>query len=221
MHNHQIVTVRAQQIRGVFVTETGRLHMQRRGISQREEFFDAQLRISIVRETHDHWILSWGKEADASARYLGDTAKAEVEKRLSEHLGREISIAPEVEAYCYASLGCAAGEREDVFFSPLLYQPSTDTIRHVPTNYCVVAFDDGKFDQMRLDIDRAAAPYLAAVQQATKNGFHSCDTALGDDYCKRRLAWLAGAYIMNAHPAETIKVAALGRDMASIVRLSH
>lgn len=221
MHNHQIVAIHAQHIHGVFVPETGRLYMQRRGTSQCEQFCNVQLGISIVRETPDHWVLSWGKEADTRVRYFGETAKADVEKRLSEHLGREISIAPEVEAYCYASLGCAAVEREDVFFSPLIYQPSTDTIRHVPTNYCVVAFDDGKFDQMRLDVDRAAAPYLEAVQQARKDGFHSCDTARGDDYCKRRLAWLAGAYIMKAHPAETIKVAALGRDMASVVRLSR
>lgn len=193
----------------------GRMFLQRRGIGQQLEYHNCQHKFHLVARTDGAFDLSMGD--DGYKVFRKDEGYAAVEAFLAERTGQNLTFAKEVLAYAYASVGTQL-EQSDLFFSPLRYEASTDTIRHVPTNYCVVAFEDGKFSQPVFDVDRAAAFLQPAVAKALKVGFHDCDRRNGDDYCKRRLAWLAGEYHLVEQKGE-ITVAVLGRDMTTPKRL--
>lgn len=136
--------------------------------------------------------------------------KLEISKAIEEKLGIKVRISNTRIAYMYDGI-----QREDKIFSPIVFEPSTNTIRSAVENYCLVHFEDGKFSQRNLDVDRAALPYRHHIEMALEKGFHSCDTKRGDDYCKRRLAWLAGAYALNESwlTHEAVKVGVLNSQM--------
>ena len=114
-----------------------------------------------------------------------------MEKSIKRLTGLTVSINPVITGYCYAK------SATDPYFLPLKYEPESDTIRHAISNHCVVAFRDGKFSTPQLDVDSGASKYRRPVDKALSEGFHSCDRKNGDDYCKRRLAWLAGCYVVD------------------------
>lgn len=133
-----------------------------------------------------------------------DNLNSELEaiEAIKEHAAalakKTITLNPHTIHYCYG-WKTYDYENDDLFLSPVVYEASTDTIRHYPTNYCLVAFNDGKFSRPVLEVDKAADHYLPEIVKALKGGFHECDTKKGDDHCKRRLAWLVGCYIAKTH----------------------
>lgn len=106
-------------------------------------------------------------------------------------LGMKLTARQESMAYMFDDY------TDDTILSPFVYEPSTDTIRVARENYCLVHFIEGDFDVRNLKVDVAATPFLPYIEKALQEGFHSCDRKRGDDYCKRRLAWLAGAYFIE------------------------
>ena len=202
---------------GVFgATDTShRMFMQRRGISMQREYQNREHNFFVIEAPNGRWEVTTGdKDRETFAHYQG---RQVVEEYIRGKTGVAFRFAAETLAYCFTGQPSAV-EKDDLFLSPMRYEPGSDTIRHVPTNICVTAFEDGKFASPILDVDKAAAPYLGAVTKALNAGFHSCDTAQGNDHCKRRLAWLAGAYLLQDAPGEHV-VAVLARDMASPVRV--
>lgn len=111
--------------------------------------------------------------------------------------GVDVRIAEFVAAYMYGESGVLS--LADRIISPLRYEPSTDTVRVAGTNVCVAVFTDGRFSQARVFKDRAGADLWPYIEKALAVGFHTFDAARGDDHCKRRLTWLAGAqYLAEA-----------------------
>lgn len=120
-------------------------------------------------------------------RTLNPVLEAEI--YISKKLGVNAKISATRLAYMYDGQ-----VRDDVIFSPFVYEASTDTIRSAVENYCIVYFTEGKFEKPNFDMDRAAGIYQPFIAEALRKGFHECDRKRGQDYCKRRLAWLAGEY---------------------------
>ena len=83
----------------------------------------------------------------------------------------------------------------DLILSKVHYCEYSDTIRVTKENYCLVHFENGQFDQAKTDMDGATIDLRHYVDKALSKGFHQCDLDKGQDYCKRRLAWLIGAYM--------------------------
>ena len=223
---HQIVSILQQDASsgGFGLTTTdGVMLLQRRGISTTREYGNKEHDFYVVDRRDERISVHFGdrdRKEERFVRFFGEDKLIEAQAEIKAVTGADLRFGESTLAYCYASLGAASVEQDDVFLSPLRYEPGSDTIRHVPTNYCVVAFEDGLFDKPVLDIDRAARGFQPAVEEALKRGFHSCDTRYGDDYCKRRLAWLAGRHVITQHLGASIATQVLKRDMSTPARLS-
>lgn len=126
---------------------------------------------------------------------------------VGNRLGLKLSARSEIMAYMFD------GYCKDTILSPLVYEPETDTIRSALENWCVVAFKGGKFAEPDLTVDRATRHLLPHVRKALDKGFHNCDFAKGEDYCKRRLAWLAGAYVLEESRGKEVPVGLLTPTM--------
>ena len=85
--------------------------------------------------------------------------------------------------------------------SPLCYDPTEDAVRIVGGGAVVARFPAGGFDSATPSGGPGVLHLHEHLLAALRLGFHSCDRRLGDDYCKRRLAWLAGAFWLEASPA--------------------
>lgn len=209
-----VVTIKPRSVSGDTVDTT--IYMQRRGVSVRREYGNSEHGFYVVQNPNGDVSVAFHKD-DWRPRPSESKTFAEAEIIIANETGVTFKFAPETMAYCYSSKGVGI-EENDLFFSPLWYCEYSDTVRHW-SNICVVAFKDGQFKQPDFDVDRASAPFQAAIQRALKVGFHQCDAAMGDDYCKRRLAWLAGTFLIEEAPATGIQVGVYGRDMSSMPRL--
>ena len=190
----------------------GRMFLQRRCRTANKEYGNREHDFYVQRNAVGRWEVTFhtptGDHRDV--KYYQE----DVELLIAERTGKAMLFQPETVAYMYDGY-----HADDVIFSPLRYEVGSDTIRHVPTNIAVTAFQGGRFAEPILDVDRAAEPYLQAARRALQRGFSSCDEQRGDDYCKRRLAWLAGQYLMDDPAVTQLQVAVLAHDMASGRRL--
>ncbi len=224
---HHIVSILQQDVSsGGFgrTTVDGVMLLQRRGISTTREYGNKEHGFYVVDRRDERISVHFGDrhhgKEERFVRFFGEDKLLEAQAEIKLVTGADLRFGESTLAYCYASLGAAGVEQDDVFLSPLRYEPGSDTIRHVPTNYCVVAFEDGLFSKPVLDVDAAASALRPAVEEAFKRGFHPCDTRYGDDYCKRRLAWLAGSYVITRHTGASLDAQVLKRDMSTPTRLS-
>lgn len=178
-----------------YVTACGLLILQRRGVTTTREAVVAGRANITVREDLPGW-LSVEMQSESGVRRESVRSDAEAERLAasfaSELLGIELQPAPFTAAYMYHPRP-PVGTGSDRIVSPLLYQPGSDTVRIAATNVCVASFADGTFASARVYDDGAGRSVWPHVEQALARGFHECDRREGDDYCKRRLAWLAGA----------------------------
>lgn len=139
------------------------------------------------------------------------SAAAELATRL---VGYPVRPAPFIAAYMYG--WDARDGADDRIVSPLRYEPGTDTVRIVGTNACVAAFEGGTFDGTRaFTEDPGGEPAWRFVGRALETGFHECDRTRGDAYCKRRLAWLAGALWLEESSAPLV-CGVLTREMERV-----
>ena len=195
-----------------------RIVMERRGVSSQREFGDPYGSFYLTE------VPGRGMEVaikDKRTMFRPDQVdfRSEIEAFLKEQSGREVLFSQATEAYCFTGLGLPL-EAEDLFFSPFRFEPSTETIRHYPTNICLVHFEEGKYAGLRTDIDNAASPFQSSIERAIKD----CRIdKIDDNLKKRRLTWLAGEYFKQhwakENPGKEMPVTILKRDMSSPGRM--
>ena len=195
-----------------------RIVMERRGISNTREFGAPDGSFYLIESP------CRGMEVticEKITKFRPDQVdyRTEIEEFLKEQTGREYLFSQATEAYCFTGLGMPV-EAEDLFFTPFRFEESTDTIRHYPTNICLVHFDDGTYDSLSTDMDKASAPYQQAIETAIR---HCKMDKSVENIKKRRLAWLAGEYYKQQwakeNPGKELPVTVLKRDMSSPGRM--
>lgn len=108
----------------------------------------------------------------------------------------------------------------DKILSPFFYCEYSDTIRTCMGNYCLVTFNDNcGFNSYTYvtDFHEDATRHIGNIENALRTGFHQCDRKRGADYCKRRLAWLAGQNAITEFEGN-ISLAFVNKDMTRIKR---
>jgi hypothetical protein len=184
-----------------YITACGLLVLQRRGFTtSREAVLPREGSVMIRPALRPRgWLaveLRGGENATPVVR-----TDAEAEQIATAHasriVGRPLSAAPFTAAYMHERRA-RAGQEDDRIVSPLRYEPGSDTVRICATKVCAAFFPDGSFASARCFSDRAGDAAWPYVEEALATGFHSCDLREGDDFCKRRLAWLAGALWLSA-----------------------
>lgn len=187
-----------------FMTTDRVLVLQRRGVSANLEA-GVPLGTVKVEPRGGEWLAQVSSEAGyQEIRVIGrDRAIAAAAELATRLMGGAVRPAPFIAAYMYGA--DAQDGAEDRIVSPLRYEAATDTVRIVGTNACVAAFEGGTFDGARtFTEDPGGEPAWRYVDRALRTGFHECDRTLGDGYCKRRLAWLAGALWLGESSAPLI-----------------
>lgn len=86
----------------------------------------------------------------------------------------------------------------DKYLSCAVYEASTDTIRLLPENYCLVRISVpfAAKGEYQTDFDAATEPFRAQIDRAVAE--HDHRRCSEED--KARLAWQIGEYILSAHP---------------------
>lgn len=160
-----------------------------------------------------------GVKTHATAEFHPDPQAAACEF-IKKHTGAKVVFNPTRLAYMHEQ----GGDTSHVLLSTMVYEPGSDTIRSTKENYCLVAFKDGKFDERDLHMDAAATAYTPFIEDALRKGFGVHEQKMGDDYCKRRLAWLAGAMQIDGLIGQEVDLGVLNPKMewieASIVTLA-
>ena len=105
-------------------------------------------------------------------------------------------FADRVEAYMYyseADYRIWPHLKDDIFIQAARYEPETDTVRHVPSNVCLIAFEGPT--EARFDIDSASRPYRESAERAYKYFLQPVNQRMGERDAKGWLAWLTSEYI--------------------------
>jgi hypothetical protein len=189
------------------LTTNGMLVLQRRGISTNLEAGLPGVHVEVRRTAGP--LGGWTITAQApdraqkqSQRPSIATAYAQAAAYASKVLGEPVAAAPFIAAYMY---DCHPGDpivgMPERVVSPLHYDASADAVRIVEGGAVVAHFPGGDFNAATVADVPEVLPVHEHVLHALKCGFHSCDRQLGDDHCKRRLAWLAGACWLDASPS--------------------
>jgi hypothetical protein len=120
-------------------------------------------------------------------------------KRLT---GRDVQFSTDVEVYCFNddwTMKHFPHTANDIYVASAVYEQPTDTIRHVPSNVCLITFQG---DRAPFDTDAAAAPYRAECEKAFHEFLLDHNQRKSDRENKGWLAWLLSEYIKDAHPDE-------------------
>lgn len=177
-----------------YVTQCGVLVLQRRAFTTSREAIPGGRGHVLISYTAPGCIMVKMSTPHSSCRETVET-EAEADRLAAEFagglLGTTLRAAPFTAAYMYHARP-PAGSGSDRIITPLVYSPGTDTIR-TARNVCVATFPDGTFASAKIYDDRAGSEVWPHIDDALATGFHSIDREQGDEHCKRRLAWLAGA----------------------------
>jgi hypothetical protein len=196
-----------------YVTECGLLVLQRRAFTTSREAIPGGLGNVLITYPAPGCITVEMSTPRGSRRETVDTeAQADrlAAKFAGDLLGTTLTPAPFTAAYMYQPRP-SIGAGSDLIITPLIYQPGTDTIR-TARNICVATFPDGAFASARIYDDAAGSDVWPHIENALAQGFPHLDRQEGDDHCKRRLAWLAGATWLDAAD-KPLRCAVVGRSM--------
>jgi hypothetical protein len=192
--------------RAGFITVCGQLVLQRRGSTADREAVPEGRGYVAVRH-HGRGGCGWcldaagpGQPAHAREGLSEAEACSLATRHASLVAARELRLAPFTAAYMYTGLPGAQGLEHDRIISPLLYEEQSDTVRIAGTNACAASFPDGSFARAEGSDECAGSDVWPHIRHALAVGFSDRDRRRGDDYCKRRLAWLAGAMWMDHAP---------------------
>jgi hypothetical protein len=112
--------------------------------------------------------------------------------------GADYVVADFIGAYAHAF-----SDPEDRIVAPLHYDPAADLIRTAAGNRPVIRFNPDAAWRPTIAVGLDPLHHAAATK-ALEGGIHDCDRRRGDDHCKARLAWLAGAYLLGSATASTV-----------------
>ena len=202
-----------------FITVCGHLVLQRRGSTLvREAAPDGRGYVAV--RPHGRPGGGWCLEtvgAEEPTRTQSGLSESEAcalaLRHASRVVGHDLRLAPFTAAYMYTGFPPGSGLERDRIVSPLLYEQGSDTVRIAGTNVCAASFPDGSFSSAAAYDDPAGRDVWPHIRHALKVGFHDCDRRGGDDHCKRRLAWFAGALWMDRAPFP-LRCAVLRLDMS-------
>lgn len=137
-------------------------------------------------------------------------AIAQIEKKFN------VLFDPEIEAYCYSgskTLEIWPHLRNDVYITCATYEPGTDSIRHEPSNICLIVFgneENGPAAQQYTE-DPANQNYTVLVQKAIES-YNSNVGAHGRGVERKEwLAWLIGQYIKEIPGEKPIRTQSISR----------
>jgi|SRR5579859_1530445 len=205
-----------------YVTVDGQVIFQRHGTANFFELSTPEAFVSIQhhlrRGEYAIEITPAGRQATALptiwATFVGQAFNVAV-AGLNDHARTSYRLVDLIGAYCW---GMHAQHPGDVFISPTRYEPGSDTIRHIRSNVCLIDFGEGGTDRTARSAFRFGDPSCAAfypmIDEAIRTGLHECDYRQGEEYCKRRLAWLVGALIATKSP-DAVTCEALPQTMES------
>jgi hypothetical protein len=204
-----IVTVMPPGARHGFVTTNGQLILQRRDATDLVEV-GAGLGAITVHPARGTPAGRW--TVTVSLEVGGDTAVTpdlDAALRKAAHfagrlVGFSLAAAPFIASTGFGWDSTVPREADRIV-SPLRYEHGTDTVRVVATNACVAAFESELFESAHIfDKDLAGEIAWPFVSRAIAEGISDGDRARGSDFCKRRLAWMAGAYWLRATRAPLV-----------------
>ncbi|RPJ28642.1 MAG: hypothetical protein EHM35_13605 [Planctomycetaceae bacterium] len=137
-----------------------------------------------------------------------------------------VEFEPEIEAYMYynaSTYQLYPHLASDVFWTCATYEPGTDTIRHEPTNVCLIVFDDddhnplphvikGEVGARQYPHDGYNRRWTEQIQKAL-DSYNSNPEAHGKGRERKEwLAWLVGEYIKDVPGEKPVKVARIARS---------
>ena len=177
------------------------------------------------QKQHDEWRSSAraGQRAYTHTYHSLLNAKAQTARKIAKLTGEQCGFSADVEAYmCYTEHYSPKGETgnypyldSDVYITCATYEPETDTIRHEPSNRCLVAFGSGT--DAVVAFDPGTEPYLPQINSAYTEFLKDHNQRMtkwgGPLYPKIWMAWLLGEYIKDQCPGETpVKVRRIERN---------
>jgi hypothetical protein len=200
-----------------FITGSGHLVLQRRGSTAvREAVPDGRGYVAVRhdgRPGHGWCFESAGAGEPCTREGLSEAEACSLAARhASLVVGLDLQLAPFTAAYMYTGMLVDAALERDRIVSPLLYEEGSDTVRIAGTNVCAAIFTDGSFASAAVYDDPAGRDAWPHLRHALAVGFPDCDRRRGDEHCKRRLAWLAGAMWLDLAPFP-LRCAVLRLDM--------
>ena len=190
-----------------YLTTDGVLVLQRRGVSTNLEACLPGVSVTVHQAagTPGEWVVvtrTPGDKREDTRHPSLSRAYAHAAARVADLLGEPVTAAPFVGAYMYAQSpgGPIEGIPEHVV-SPLYYDPAAYAVRIVQDCALVAHFPGGHFDAATPADGAGVLHVREHVLHGLSRGFHPCDRRLGDEYCMRRLAWLAGVHWLEGSPA--------------------
>lgn len=204
-----------------FFTTDGLFVLQRQGVgSTLQVCFDRfHLAVTGSRDPSLPWLATVrGPSLSLTERLATlQQAYAQAATWAGQCRGEAVVAAPFVAAYMHGMTGAresAPPLGSDRLVSPLVYDEQGDTVRIVDTQAVGAHFPSGQFRHAVARTDASARPAEPFIREALRTGFHPCDVQRGDDHCKRRLAWLAGA-LWLASARQPLLCGVLALDMTA------
>jgi hypothetical protein len=195
----------------------GEIFLSRRGVSATLECTFGELRVEVHPATPgEGWeVLAFRPGAGRSPRQRLPAvnlpaALALAARIASEALHRPLVPAPVIAALVYRGTPVSpTGGIPDRIVSPLYYDPVSDAIHASADDHLAYRFRDG----IQGSADDPKHPAVRQIEAAARVAIHEQDRRRGHDFCRRRLAYLAGA-LWLAGSSEPLDCGLLSEDMA-------
>ena len=151
------------------------------------------------------------KGRDSRFQKLDCTDTADAIKQVSRR--ENLTFEPDIEAYMYSNRRAVEiwpYIATDVYWTCASYEPGTNTIRHEPSNVCLIVFRDGEACQY--PDDPANRKYMVAIKDAC-DCYNGSVTAHGEGQERKEwAAWLLGEYIKDRHDGRPVKLTSIARS---------
>lgn len=151
---------------------------------------------------------------DASTLYSDlSTARTVIAREIKRIFNLAIEIEDYIEAYMYYDNWTIKDRpylKNDVYFNvQARYEEGSNTVRKVPENYCLIAWEGsvwdfqtgkmttGDLNSPKFDVDAATLPWRSICEQAHNEFVKSHNQRNSDKENKEWLAWLISEYIKD------------------------
>lgn len=146
---------------------------------------------------HVCWGTKWGQTAWSKQHQNEKRGHTEARKVIKQLTGVTVELSKDVEHYMYdnaANLRIWPYLADDVYVAACVYEAGSNTIRHVPTNICLIAFGE-TLDDAVFDMDAANEPYRELAKKAYKEFCKEHNQRDSERDNRGWLAWILSEYI--------------------------